>query len=87
MMIVDPCGLVIGFIDHFNTRLVTTFNYSAIANLHTLKTTTAHAKSFQSAVSSPVIPWQWLLTVGILQLHRLSLLFTDSFTTLLQILS
>jgi hypothetical protein len=34
------------FIDHFNTRLVTTLNYSAIANLLTLKIATAHAKSF-----------------------------------------
>jgi hypothetical protein len=49
-------GLEIGFIGHFNTRLVTTINYSAIADLHTLQITTAHAKSFQSAVSSPVIP-------------------------------
>jgi hypothetical protein len=30
------------------TRLVTTLNYSAIANLHDLQITTAHAKSFQS---------------------------------------
>jgi hypothetical protein len=50
-------GLEMGFIDHFNTRLVTTLNYGAIANLHNLQTTTAHAKSFQSAVSSPVVPW------------------------------
>jgi hypothetical protein len=35
-----------GFTDHFNTRLMTTLNYSAIVNLHTLKPTTAHAKSF-----------------------------------------
>jgi hypothetical protein len=47
-------GLKIGFID---TRLVTALNYSAIANLHTLQITTAPAKSFQSAVSSPVFPW------------------------------
>jgi hypothetical protein len=40
-------GLVIGFVDHFNTRLVTALNYSAINGLHT-----AHAKSFQSAVAS-----------------------------------
>jgi hypothetical protein len=50
-------GLEIGFIDHFNTRLVTALNYSAIADLHTLQITTAHSKSFQSTVSSPVIPW------------------------------
>jgi hypothetical protein len=32
-------GFVIVFIDRFDTRLVTTFNYSAIANLHTLQIT------------------------------------------------
>jgi hypothetical protein len=42
-------GLEIGFIDHFNTRLVTTLNYSAIADFNILQITTAHAKSFQSA--------------------------------------
>jgi hypothetical protein len=36
-------GLEIGFIGHFSTRLVTTLNYRAIADLHTLKITTAHA--------------------------------------------
>jgi hypothetical protein len=30
-------GLVTRFIDHFTTRLGTTSNYSAIANLHTLQ--------------------------------------------------
>jgi hypothetical protein len=49
-------GLEIGFTDHFNTQLVITLNYSTIANFHTLQITTAHAKSFQSAVSSPVVP-------------------------------
>jgi hypothetical protein len=49
-------GLETGFIDHFKTRLMTTLNYSAIADLHTSQITTAHAKSFQSAVSSPVFP-------------------------------
>jgi hypothetical protein len=33
-------------IDHFNTQLVTTLNFSAIANIHTLQFTRAHAKSF-----------------------------------------
>jgi hypothetical protein len=32
-------GLEIGFIDHFNTRIVTPFNYSAVANFHTLLST------------------------------------------------
>jgi hypothetical protein len=35
-------GLGIGFIDHFNTQHVTTLNYIAIANLHTLQIITAH---------------------------------------------
>jgi hypothetical protein len=45
-------GLEIGFIDHFNTRLLTTLYYSVIADLHTLQITTAPAKSFQSAITS-----------------------------------
>jgi hypothetical protein len=45
-------GLEIGLIDHFHTRHVNTLNYSAIADIHTLKITTAHVKSFQSAFSS-----------------------------------
>jgi hypothetical protein len=39
-------GLDIEFSDHLNTQLVITFNYSAIADLHTLQITTAHTKSF-----------------------------------------
>jgi hypothetical protein len=50
-------GLGIGFLDHLNTRLMATLNYSAIADLHTLQITTANANSFQYAVSSPVVPW------------------------------
>jgi hypothetical protein len=50
-------GLVTRFIDHFKTRLMTTLNYSAIANLQTLQITTEYAKTFQSAVSSPVVSW------------------------------
>jgi hypothetical protein len=34
---------------------VTTLNYSYTANPHTLQITTAHTKSFQSAMSSPVV--------------------------------
>jgi predicted MPP superfamily phosphohydrolase len=48
-------GLETGFIDHFNTRLMTTRNYSAIANLQILQITTTHSKFFQSAVFSPVL--------------------------------
>jgi hypothetical protein len=59
-MLTVTCGSVtkegVSITEQFNTRLVTTFNYSAIADLHTLQITTAHAKSFQSAVSSPVLP-------------------------------
>jgi hypothetical protein len=43
--------------DHFNTQLMTTLNYSAIADFHTLQITTAYAKSFQSSVSSLVVAW------------------------------
>jgi hypothetical protein len=48
-------GLVIGFID--NLRIITTSNYSAITNSHTLQFTTARTKSSQSAVSSRAIAW------------------------------
>jgi hypothetical protein len=41
-------GLEIGFIDHFNKRIVATFIFSAIANLNTLHITRAHAKSFRA---------------------------------------
>jgi hypothetical protein len=44
-----------------------TSNYNTISDLHTLRTTTAHAKSYQSAVCSPAILWNWHLTVEILQ--------------------
>jgi hypothetical protein len=39
-------GLDIGFIDHLYTQLVSTSNYTAIADLSTLQITTADAKSF-----------------------------------------
>jgi hypothetical protein len=39
-------GLEIGFTDQFNTQLITTLNYSAIANFPTLHFTRAHAKYF-----------------------------------------
>jgi hypothetical protein len=42
-------GLETGVIDHFNTRIVITLNYSVVADLHTLQITSAHAKSFKSA--------------------------------------
>jgi hypothetical protein len=62
-------GLDIGFINYFNTQFVITLNYSAIADLHTLRITTSHANYFQSAVSL-VVYWLRFLTVEILQLLR-----------------
>jgi hypothetical protein len=50
--------MVIGFIEILKN--INTSNYSAIANSHTLKFTTAHSKSFQSAMPSPVVVWQRL---------------------------
>jgi hypothetical protein len=43
-------GLEIGFIDHL--QVVTTSEYNTTANFHTSQITTAHAKSFQFAVTS-----------------------------------
>jgi hypothetical protein len=48
-----------------------TGSYSAIANLHNSQFTTAPAKLFQIAVSSPIVPWRRILTLKILQLHAL----------------
>jgi hypothetical protein len=48
---------VIAFIAHLYTQLVTTSNYSAIANSHTLQFTTSRTRSSQSDVSSPVVAW------------------------------
>jgi hypothetical protein len=79
-------GIEIGTIDHFNTSLADTLNYSynTIVNLRNSQITTPHAKSFRYIVSSPVVSWH--LTVGILQLHRLRVLFTDSPTNLSELL-
>jgi hypothetical protein len=41
-------GLDIGYIGHFSTQLVITLNYSAIADIHTLLSTPAHAESFST---------------------------------------
>jgi hypothetical protein len=48
-------GLVIGLNKHL--QIVTTSNYSAIANSHILQFTTARTKSSQSAVSSSIVAW------------------------------
>jgi hypothetical protein len=45
----------IRFIEHL--QVITTSNYNIIVNFHTLQITTAHAKYFQSAVSSQIVPW------------------------------
>jgi hypothetical protein len=39
-------GFDIGFLDHFNKWPMNTLNYSAIADLHTLRITREHTKSF-----------------------------------------
>jgi hypothetical protein len=57
-----------GFIDHLYTRLGTTSNYGATADLHTLQITTANTKSFQP---SATVTWQRLLTMEILQFPAL----------------
>jgi hypothetical protein len=44
------CGLVNGFIEHL--QILTTCNYKAIANSHTLQFTTAHIKSSQFVFNS-----------------------------------
>jgi hypothetical protein len=44
-----------GFVEQL--QIVTTNNYSAIANSHTLQFTTERTKSSQPAVSSPVVAW------------------------------
>jgi hypothetical protein len=47
-------GLVTQFIARFNTRLVTTLNYSAMANLHTLYKSLLHTHwCSQSVTASP----------------------------------
>jgi hypothetical protein len=53
------------------TRLVSTSNHSDTAILHNSQITTAKVSFFQPAVPSPVVPWQRLLTMEILQLHAL----------------
>jgi hypothetical protein len=57
-------GFDIGFIDHFNTHLIITLNYSTIADLHTLQITITHTslsacsvfiRRFQVTASTMVI--------------------------------
>jgi hypothetical protein len=45
------------FIDHFNTQIVTTLDYSAITNVHTLQLTVTHILVFSVLHSSLVISW------------------------------
>jgi hypothetical protein len=72
-------GLDIGLIDPLYTPFGTTGNCNAVANFHSSQITEAPSKPFQSAVPSPAVPQQRLLSVEILQLpslrfflHRLS---------------
>jgi hypothetical protein len=53
---------VIGFIE--NLQIVTTRNYSAFINLHTLQLTTERTKPSQYAVSSLVVAWWQVLTMS-----------------------
>jgi hypothetical protein len=48
-------GLVIECIEHL--QIVNTSNYNTSANSHTLQFITAHTKSSQSAVPSPIVAW------------------------------
>jgi hypothetical protein len=70
-------GMEIIFIDHFNTQLVNTINYIAI--FHIFQITTAHAKSFLVCCLFTSRSLVTALTVGVIQPHRPSFLFTDSF--------
>jgi hypothetical protein len=54
-------GLVVGFITHSYTQILTTSNYSAIANSHTLQFSAVPTKSSQFALASPVVAW-WRIT-------------------------
>jgi hypothetical protein len=55
--------LIIGFLySCTRIQLITTINYSAIADSHALQFTTALTKSFQSAVPSLGTAWQRLLS-------------------------
>jgi hypothetical protein len=92
-------GLQIGFTDHFTTRLVTTSNYSSIADLYAFQITIAYSKSFpvccvftsrslvtaSNSGNSSAFAVTSLLACS--QLHRLSILFTDSLATDLQLSS
>jgi hypothetical protein len=49
-------GLQNGFIDNLYTSLVTTNNYSAAANLQTLKITTASTKPFSGLLCHQPFP-------------------------------
>jgi hypothetical protein len=49
-------GLDIGFVDHFNTQLLITLNYTSIADFHTSQITTSPPNFFQPAVLSQAVP-------------------------------
>jgi hypothetical protein len=62
----------IGFIDHLCTPLGSTSNYSAVANLHTLKITAAPAKPSRACRVFNSVLCQRLLTLEILHLPALT---------------
>jgi hypothetical protein len=57
-------GLVIEFTEYLQN--ITTNNYDSLTELHTPKitATTAHIKSSQGAMSSPVVAWQQIPTMS-----------------------
>jgi hypothetical protein len=69
-------GLVTGFIEHLYTQLVTTSNYSAIANSHALQFIRACTKSSQSAFTS-----RFLVTDGDSSASLLTPLPTGSYSS------
>jgi hypothetical protein len=47
--------IVIRFIDHFGTRLVTTLNFNAIAKLHNIQITRTHKTNILCLLQSPIV--------------------------------
>jgi hypothetical protein len=70
-------GLVIGFIEHLYTQLITASKYSAITNLRTLEITRAYAKSSQSAFTSSFLVMQ--LNSGDSSAYVLTLLLSPEY--------
>jgi hypothetical protein len=60
------------FVNHLSTRLGTTNNYSAIAELHNSQIIIASVEQFSSLLSSTAVSQQRLLAVKIMQRLLLS---------------